>query len=322
MDPIAFLVGPYSIYWSTVIQAMAALTGVLLFWFFYLWDERDCVGAFCVVPLAIGGAVVLGRLVHWYFRQDSYLSLVSALTDYSYGGFALMGCFAGVFLAAAVVALLRWGRHFGAKLDALSVAGAGAVGIGRLSGFCNTADRGQILLRPSFWGTELVNPGTGASEYRLATFLLQAAAAGVIFLVLTFLFFWRRGGHRRKPGDIFWLFCLYYGASQAVLDSTRYDRGGCCLPYGVLLPRPAGRRLAAGGSRSAVFLRCFAGGRRLDGVLCSAPRQSGGVCLLGDVRLYAGNRGAGNHSVVHCPYAGNSQEPANHLSQSLMLQPP
>ena len=47
MDPIAFLVGPYSIYWSTVIQAMAALTGVLLFWFFYLWDERDCVGAFC-----------------------------------------------------------------------------------------------------------------------------------------------------------------------------------------------------------------------------------------------------------------------------------
>ena len=53
MDPIAFLVGPYSIYWSTVIQAMAALTGVLLFWFFYLWDERDCVGAFCVVPLAI-----------------------------------------------------------------------------------------------------------------------------------------------------------------------------------------------------------------------------------------------------------------------------
>lgn len=223
MDAIAFLVGPYSIYWSTVIQAMAALTGVLLFWFFYLWDERDCVGAFCVVPLAIAGAVVLGRLVHWYFRQDSYLSLVSALTDYSYGGFALMGCFAGVFLAAAVLALLRRGRHFGAMLDALSVAGAGAVGIGRLSGFCNTADRGQILLNPSFWGTQLVNPGTGASEYRLATFLLQAAAAGVIFLVLTFLFFWRRGGHRRKPGDIFWLFCLYYGASQAVLDSTRYD---------------------------------------------------------------------------------------------------
>ena len=169
-----------------------------------------------MVSLAIAGAVVLGRLVHWYFRQDSYLSLVSALTDYSYGGFALMGCFAGVFLAAAVLALLRRGRHFGAMLDALSVAGAGAVGIGRLSGFCNTADRGQILLNPSFWGTQLVNPGTGASEYRLATFLLQAAAAGVIFLVLTFLFFWRRGGHRRKPGDIFWLFCLHYGASQAV----------------------------------------------------------------------------------------------------------
>ena len=157
MDPIAFLVGPYSIYWSTVIQAMAALTGVLLVWFFYLWDERDCVGAFCVVPLAIGGAVVLGRLAHWYFRQDSYLSLVSALTDYSYGGFALMGCFAGVFLAAAVLALLRWGRHFGAMLDALSVAGAGAVfQIGIVPGAgvcianhrCNGGSTGGALLQP------------------------------------------------------------------------------------------------------------------------------------------------------------------------------
>lgn len=223
MDSIAFLVGPYSIYWSTVIQVMAALAGVLLFWFFYLWDEHDCPGAFCVVPLALTGAVILGRLFHWYFRQDSYRSLSSALTDYSYGGFALLGCFAGVFLAACLMALLRRGRHFGAMLDALSVAGVGAVGIGRLSGFCNTADRGQILENPSFWGTSLVNSATGIAEYRLATFLLQAAAAGVIFLVLTFLFFWRRVDHRRKPGDIFWLFCLYYGASQAVLDSTRYD---------------------------------------------------------------------------------------------------
>ena len=41
MDPIAFLVGPYSIYWSTVIQDMEALNGVLLFFFFYLWDELD-----------------------------------------------------------------------------------------------------------------------------------------------------------------------------------------------------------------------------------------------------------------------------------------
>lgn len=223
MDAIAFLIGHYSIYWSTVILALAALSGVLLFWFFYLWDEADFLGAFCVVPLAIFLGIALGRLSHWYFRHESYLSLSSAMTDYSYGGLALIGTFLGVLLAACLVALPRRGRHLGAMLDCLSLAGAGAVAIGRLSGFCNTADRGQVLENPSFWGTNTLNAASGVTEYRLATFLLQAAAAAVIFLVLTFLFFWRRKDSRRKPGDLFWLFCLYYGASQAVLDSTRYD---------------------------------------------------------------------------------------------------
>lgn len=223
MDAIAFLVGHYSIYWSTVILTLAACAGVLLFWFFYLWDEADFLGAFCVVPLAIVGGVALGRLAHWYFRHESYLSLRSAMTDYSYGGFALIGTFLGVFLAVCLLALLRRGRHLGAMLDCVSLAGVGAVAIGRLSGFCNTADRGQVLGSPSFWGTHTLNATSGVTEYRLATFLLQAAAAGVIFLVLTFLFFWRQKDARRKPGDLFWLFCLYYGASQAVLDSTRYD---------------------------------------------------------------------------------------------------
>ena len=91
MDSVAFLIGHYSIYWSTVIVAFAAAVGVFLFWFFYLWDEPDVVGAFCVVPLALGLGLVLARLCHWYFRQDSYRSLQEAMTDYSVGGLALMG---------------------------------------------------------------------------------------------------------------------------------------------------------------------------------------------------------------------------------------
>ena len=151
MDSVAFLIGHYSIYWSTVIVAFAAAAGVFLFWFFYLWDEPDVVGAFCVVPLALGLGVVLARLCHWYFRQDSYRSLQEAMTDYSVGCLALMGAFAGCFLAACLAALVRRGRHFGAMLDAMSVAGAGAVSLGRLSGLCNTADRGGIVAEGSIW---------------------------------------------------------------------------------------------------------------------------------------------------------------------------
>lgn len=223
MDSVAFLIGHYSIYWSTVIVAFAAAVGVFLFWFFYLWDEPDVVGAFCVVPLSLGLGVVLARLCHWYFRQDSYRSLQEAMTDYSVGGLALMGAFAGCFLAACLAALVRRGRHFGAMLDAMSIAGAGAVSLGRLSGLCNTADRGGIVAEGSIWASALVNPSTGATEYRLATFLIQALVTAAVFLLLVGLYFWGRKGYRRKDGDLFWMFCLYYGAAQAVLDSTRFD---------------------------------------------------------------------------------------------------
>ena len=208
MDSVAFLIGHYSIYWSTVIVAFAAAVGVFLFWFFYLWDEPDVVGAFCVVPLALGLGVVLARLCHWYFRPDSYRSLQEAMTDYSVGGLALMGAFAGCFLAACLAALVRRGRHFGAMLDAMSIAGAGAVSLGRLSGLCNTADRGGIVAEGSIWASALVNPSTGATEYRLATFLIQALVTAAVFLLLVGLYFWGRKGYRRKDGDLFWLFCL------------------------------------------------------------------------------------------------------------------
>lgn len=223
MDRIAFLVGPYSIYWSSIMLALAAAVGVLLFWCFYLWDGSDRLGAFLTVPLALVLGILGGRLAHWYFRPDSYGSLTAALTDYSQGSFALSGAFLGVFLAVALVSLPRKGKHFAHLLDAVCVAGCGAVSLGRLACFCNSADRGPTVSPTNLFASILVNPATGARECRLATFLLQSLVAGVLFLGLVFLFFWGRTDHRRKDGDLFWLFCLYYGGTQAVLDSTRYD---------------------------------------------------------------------------------------------------
>lgn len=60
-------------------------------------------------------------------------------------------------------------------------------------------------------------------EYRFNTFAIQAVLAGVILAVLLVVYFLRRREYHRRPGDLFWLFCLYYGGTQAVLDSTRID---------------------------------------------------------------------------------------------------
>lgn len=223
MDTIAFLIGPYSIYWSTVMLALASAVGVLLFWCFYLWDSADRAGAFLLPPLALVLGIFGGRLAHWYFRPDVYGGFLSAMTDYSMGGFALVGTFLGVFLAVGLTSLLHKGKTLFPLLDAAALAGCGAISLGRLSCFCNSLDRGQTVAPGGLFSSLLLNPTTGSQEYRLATFLLQSIVAALIFLGLAVLFFWQRGGQRKKDGDLFFLFCLYYGGTQAVLDSTRYD---------------------------------------------------------------------------------------------------
>jgi len=45
-------------------------------------------------------------LIHWYCRADAYNSFEAAMTDYSGGGYALMG----VFAACAAVAVLLEGH--------------------------------------------------------------------------------------------------------------------------------------------------------------------------------------------------------------------
>ena len=64
---------------------------------------------------------------------------------------------------------------------------------------------------------------SGAVEYRLATFALQSMVALALFIGLAV--FYNKGQKRGKlrDGDTCLLFLLLYGASQVVLDSTRYD---------------------------------------------------------------------------------------------------
>ena len=76
MDTIAFLIGPYSIYWSTIMIALASAVGVLLFWCFYLWDGTDRPGAFLLVPLSLVLGILgeyLGRVFEEVKHRPLYL---------------------------------------------------------------------------------------------------------------------------------------------------------------------------------------------------------------------------------------------------------
>lgn len=220
MEQIAFISGNSVFYWNSIVLALAAGAASCIFLAFYLPGGRPGAAA-TAVPGALVLSLFFGRLLHWYFRPDSYPGFWSAITDYTSGGYALMGCFVGCAAAAGLVRLLRLEPFAPAMLDAMSLGGCAGIAVGRLACFFSAADRGQLM---PFTALPLAYPVnnvvTGAPEYRLATFVLQAMAAALIFAALAVFFLL---GKKRRTGDVTLLFLLLYGLTQAVLDSTRYD---------------------------------------------------------------------------------------------------
>lgn len=223
MDKIAFISGNTFLYWSSIVLTLAAATAVCFFLAFYLKKSGNVAAGFLAVPLAMVLSLVLARFFHWYSRADSYDSFLSAMTDYTSGGYTLLGVFTGCFLAALLLRILFIHRNLPEMLDCMCLAGAAGIAVGRLGCFFNSSDRGQIVesVQSLPWVYPVTNAVSGATEYRLATFVIQAMVAAVLFAVLTVFFL--TGKQRRRDGDTCLIFLLCYGVSQVVLDSTRYD---------------------------------------------------------------------------------------------------
>ncbi len=221
MDRIAFVIGNTFLYWNSIILTLAAAAAISFFLTFYLSSDGNAAAAAVAVPLALVLSVILGRLVHWYFRPDSYAGFGAAMTDFTSGNYALLGVFAACLLTALILRAIRLEKSLGTMLDAMSLAGCAGIALGRLSCFFSAADRGRILenIHDLPFAYPVVNPVSGATEYRLATFMLQSMVCWLIFALLLAFFLLAK----RRRGDLTLLFLLLYGMSQAVLDSTRYD---------------------------------------------------------------------------------------------------
>lgn len=225
MDRIAYINGDTFVYWNSIILTLAAAVAICFFLAFYLRKNGNAVAAFAAVPLSLALSLIAARFFHWYCRADSYLSFTAAMTDYSSGGYALMGAFLGCFLAAAVLRLVFLHRNLPEMLDCMSLAGLAGIAVGRLASFFNSSDRGQIVTTTKSlpWVYPVTNAVSGATEYRLATFVIQAMAALALFLILTAFFLRGVKQNKLKDGDTCLIVLMCYGASQVVLDSTRYD---------------------------------------------------------------------------------------------------
>lgn len=226
MEKIAFISGGTFIYWSSIVMGLAVVAAIGAFVALYYQKSGNALATAAMLPISIAASLVLSRLIHWYCRTDSYVSFQAAMTDYSWGGYALMGVFAACILCACLLRAVKIVKNLPELLDALALSGGVGIAVGRLASFFNTSDRG-ILVDESI-GLPLAYPVTnvvsGVVENRLATFMLQSIVTGIIVLALLVWYLIAKSKKRKiKDGDICLLFLGAYGASQILFDSTRYD---------------------------------------------------------------------------------------------------
>ena len=225
MGKIAYIFEATFVYWQSIILTFAVATAVCAFLALYLWRGKNGLAAALAVSLGLVLSPVLARLVHWYCQSTAYASFTAAMTDDSSGGYALMGVFFACILTACLLRLSRATKDMPEMLDCMFLAGMAGIAVGRLALLYTASDRGMLLtgLTTLPFASTVVNTITGAVEYRLSTFMIQSMVAGLLFLA--FLLFWLTGWKKgvRRSGDTALLGLAFYGTTQIVLDSTRYD---------------------------------------------------------------------------------------------------
>ena len=226
MEKIAFISGGTFIYWSSIILTLAVVAAMAVYAGIYICKSGNVLAAMLTLPVAMVLSAVLARFIHWYCRTDSYSNVYAAMSDYSWGGYALMGVFIGCLITALLLRVLGISKNLNQMMDAMAIGGGVGIAVGRLASLFNASDRGLLMGEHIGlpFAYEVTNAVSGVVENRLATFMIQAIVAAVLVAVLlVYMLVCKARKKELIDGDICLMFLTVYGARQILLDSTRYD---------------------------------------------------------------------------------------------------
>lgn len=227
MNQVIFYMGSLCLTWHGVIMALAVLAAVVISVIVAGNRRRMRIAVLTAAALGCIFAFLLSKLVYWYCCYERFNGLGDALRRFDEGGHSLVGAIAGVVLAALVSALIvRPDGGFMALLDCIAPGGALGICIGRLAAWFTLSDKGNILItevekQHAPIAYEIIDSASGTSVWRFATFFFEAAAAAVIFVCCAYMYYTFRTS--KRSGSVAVMFFSLFGASQAVLESTRYD---------------------------------------------------------------------------------------------------
>lgn len=227
MEKIAFIWGETFVYWSPIIMVLGAAAAMAVYAGFYLIRNGNSIGVAFSSWLTVVLSFPLSRIIHWYCHTSAYENFIVAMTDYTTGGFALLGVFAAAILSALLCKIFRISGNLPRMLDCMALGGGVGIALGRLASLFNSSDRGMILSGEVGWpfAYATTNAVSGAIENRLATFMIQSILTGAIVAgLIVYVILKAVRKQKIQDGDLFMLFSMFYGACQIICDSTRYDQ--------------------------------------------------------------------------------------------------
>jgi phosphatidylglycerol---prolipoprotein diacylglyceryl transferase len=228
-DPVAFSIGPLTIYWYGIMYAVGLLAVYLLLTRLARRAGRDpdLVGnGMIVVAVA---ALIGGRLYHVIDQWERYQGDLLSIVLPPYSGLGVFGGIVSGTIAAAVYVRIKR-QPFWTWADIVAPGLFLMQAIGRWGNFFNQELYGPPTGLP--WGIPIdcahriaqyaCGPAYPEATTRFHPLFLYESISG--FLGMAFLIFIGvRLAHRLRPGDLLLIFFIWYGVVRMGVETLRQD---------------------------------------------------------------------------------------------------
>ena len=230
MSEAMLTIGSLSLYKSALVIALGAAACFALTAALYPRGGLGAaLGLFACADLIL--TLLFCRFLHYYCHSEQYASFWKAMTDYSVGGYVLVGAPGAALAAAWITKAAGLTQNPARLLDCFAPGAVLAAAFIRLSALFNSTCRGKIAVKtPLLRRLPLASPvisSSGAEDWRFATFFVEFLLLGFVFvLVLRFFFRRRRAAMKagqKKDGNTALFALLCASAVELLCDSTRYD---------------------------------------------------------------------------------------------------
>lgn len=231
IDPIAFKIGSFEIYWYGILIALGFILALIYVMKNFRRFGISTTRALDVILVGFVGGIIGARLYFVIFSWDTFKNNLSSIFDIRDGGIAIYGGLIGSILVGVLMCKIRKVKI----APMLDVAGIGFLigqGIGRWGNFFNVEAFGSNTNLPwGMTGPSIVNYLSGKSG-ELAEIGVKIDPNMPVHPMFFYEFLWCALGfvllhifskHRKFDGEVFLLYLAWYGFGRFWIEGLRTD---------------------------------------------------------------------------------------------------